>query len=742
MPEHRRAILGLDKEERGYVLGESFSTALGEIAKTGVDLVCFTGDIADWGHPEEYLAATTRIEHILKIVDVPRDRFYAVPGNHDVQRNTAEDAWKGIRDWSSRASDRSGLGRWFREVGQAPSGISADWRDSILKRTEAFWNWLDSFGRPDLRPQSLKLLGFRKTLPARTFDHIHIDVHIIGLDSAWLCGADNDQGQILVTEEQVLAHVRDGEKPLAGYRIALIHHPLDHLADHYEVRRLLAANGVDLLLHGHQHTQTVITTAEPGAQLRLLASGCLIEGEHGKNWPNGFQLIEIDVKRKTGAVHFRKWARNARYWAKGTDIYRDAPDGVLRWPPESEAPVAELSFQDAVELERASETSPIESAVHTGFRLHVDNTLIHSLVRCLEKRAKEVDVAGLLGFANFLVFADTIVFGHQELDAVRETSERLITELHMLQLEDSAVDHVTVSRENFESACRLAAARLGPQVDVSLRGMRSLKPDARVKLHPEGVEVDVLRYQRVHDLITMPAQSEKGLVELAKHAIAERRSVGAFEYAIGIDDVLRKALRKAYVARPWDVHLTEKMAILFRIHLHHVLASRQGALHAPAPGRMRLLSHLISTVSLASEDHLRHLDLLVPDIARFVVNTREGDPRRVLAAAIELRARAATIRERLRSLACDLLTEQDDESRRDFRAEARKLVAGQTERNEPDRWGLKLILLAHIANVGFGFDLQIKWWRKGPVVALSHDSTFFNADDPDFRSLIRNCGNG
>jgi hypothetical protein len=352
-------------------------------------------------------------------------------------------------------------------------------------------------------------------------------------------------------------------------------------------------------------------------------------------------------------------------------------------------------------------------------------------------------VAGLLGFANFLVFADTIVFGHQELDSVRETSERLISELHELQLGDRALDHVTVSRESFEQACRIAAARLGPHVDVAVDGFRSHLADERLSLQPEGVEVDVNRYQRVHDLIATPTPWEHELVGLAKLAIAERRSVGAFEYALGVDDRLREALRKCFLDNRWSVRLTEKMAILFRINLNHVLASRQGAVHAPAPARTRLLSHLISTVALTSEDNLRHLDLLVPDVAHFVAQGSGGNPRRVLAEAIELRERAAPIRTRLRSLACDLLTGQNSESRRDFRVAARKLVDKDTEHNEPASWGLKLFLLAQLAGASFGFNLQMEWWRRGPVVALSHDSAFFNAEDPDFRTLIRNsCGNG
>ncbi len=50
-----------------------------------VDLVCFTGDAADWGLHEEYARARNRLDTILNALDVPRERLYLVPGNHDVQ---------------------------------------------------------------------------------------------------------------------------------------------------------------------------------------------------------------------------------------------------------------------------------------------------------------------------------------------------------------------------------------------------------------------------------------------------------------------------------------------------------------------------------------------------------------------------------------------------------------------------------------------------------------------------------
>src|SRR5919205_1115127 len=328
MPKTRKAKLALDKEERGYVLGKSFLNALEEIAKRKIDLVCLTGDVADWGHPKEYAAATVRIEQILEIAGVPKDRFFVVPGNHDVQRHIAKDAWQGIRDWYSRTHNGAALGRWFRDVEEPPLITNSQWRRDILKRTNAFWNWFGNF-QPGLRPQRPNLLGFRKTLPAGTFEHINVDVHIIGLDSAWLCGADDDQGHILLTEQQILAHVRDGSNPLGGFRLALVHHPLTHLADYEDVRPLLAAD-VDLVLHGHQHRPAVLNTDEPGAQLRVMAAGCLIEGDLGMGWPNEFHLIEVNVENRATEVHFRKWAKNPRYWAKGSDIYQDAPDGILQ----------------------------------------------------------------------------------------------------------------------------------------------------------------------------------------------------------------------------------------------------------------------------------------------------------------------------------------------------------------------------------------------------------------------------
>lgn len=234
--------------------------------------------------------------------------------------------------------DLDSLSRWIcGATSTPPPGVDKEWRDAILERTAAFWSWYEEF--TGARHKSPGQLGYRATLPRDSLAGVSEDVHIVGLDSAWLCGAEcehqgrvlKDQGSIAVTEDQVLAHIRDGEEPVGGYRIALIHHPLDHLVDHHNVRRLLGDGGVDLLLHGHQHEATSMVTSEGGESLRVLAAGCLIEGELGKNWPNEFHVIDVDVPSRAGEVHFREWSARARTWALGTGFYRNAPSGTLRW---------------------------------------------------------------------------------------------------------------------------------------------------------------------------------------------------------------------------------------------------------------------------------------------------------------------------------------------------------------------------------------------------------------------------
>lgn len=85
---HERGPRETEPARRFRVLGEVWRKNLAELRDEGpVDLVCFTGDLADWGHAAEYEAASTFLQdELLTPLGLPRERLFLVPGNLDLGR--------------------------------------------------------------------------------------------------------------------------------------------------------------------------------------------------------------------------------------------------------------------------------------------------------------------------------------------------------------------------------------------------------------------------------------------------------------------------------------------------------------------------------------------------------------------------------------------------------------------------------------------------------------------------------
>src|SRR5688572_17293034 len=130
MPSHRVRILHLsDLHERGSreaevwrrrrVLGQAWLDNLRAMLEDGpIDLVCFTGDAADWGKAEEFERTTDFFEAVLKETGLSWDRFFVVPGNHDIDRKVEDKLWKRARPLVLSQS-RLDAARWM--AGQTTS---------------------------------------------------------------------------------------------------------------------------------------------------------------------------------------------------------------------------------------------------------------------------------------------------------------------------------------------------------------------------------------------------------------------------------------------------------------------------------------------------------------------------------------------------------------------------------------------------------------------------------------------
>ncbi|EJN31874.1 putative phosphohydrolase [Pseudomonas sp. GM78] len=292
-------------------------------------MVCFTGDIADWGVPEEYAEARVFFEQLAIDVGVTPDRLFFVPGNHDICRGVNVSSWRKLRQAALAVGER-GVSDWMAG-GRAPFGIKAKLREEVGARQQHYRDWLESMGRSELLAKNSPhgFLGYRVSLelPGLSFP-----VHIIGLDTSWLAGDDHDYGKLMLTNDQIGRLSSDDQgAPLNGFRLALMHHPLTQLVDCTDARRILA-DTTDLLLRGHQHEPLADAWTDADRGLIELAAGSLYEGTEGHRYPNGYTLINIitedNGQPKRYELRFRSWSQHG-HWHDDSSLYRSAVNGRL-----------------------------------------------------------------------------------------------------------------------------------------------------------------------------------------------------------------------------------------------------------------------------------------------------------------------------------------------------------------------------------------------------------------------------
>lgn len=311
--------------------GDRWLSNLDDLVKDGSpDMLCVTGDLAWSGDIKEYEDLTRFLRTTCNRAGVPWEHVFVVPGNHDIVRGVHENAWRKLR--SIQPEEYRRLGQWM--VGGATlRDIEEQTRDDLLQRQSAFRAWVQDTLRPALLPNERSphpTLGYRETIQLRDRP---FPVHIIGLDSAWLSGDDNDSGKLRLTDEQVgrLVSTSDGQK-LSGLRLALMHHPLDELdrQDRSLCRDILTGS-VDILLHGHSHETDPKTRTDPNGSLPELGAGCLY---NHPLYRSTCHMVVAVCDDPGEPLHFdlvpRIWSAKGHWHADNT-ISERIENGRLRW---------------------------------------------------------------------------------------------------------------------------------------------------------------------------------------------------------------------------------------------------------------------------------------------------------------------------------------------------------------------------------------------------------------------------
>jgi len=210
------------------------------------DHIAVTGDLVNFSLPEEYRGARAWLETLGSTRDVT-----VVPGNHDV---------------------------YVRGVEQCAAAFWGDYMtgDDGLQRF------------PFLRRRG--------------------DVALIALSSGLPTGPFMATGRLGARQLSRFAELLDQTNGL--FRIILIHHPplspfrrhLRRLVDGAELRRVLAAKGAELLLHGHDHRRAVVWLNGPRGKIPAVGvPSASALTRHGEEDEAGYNIFRIEDATANGA---------------------------------------------------------------------------------------------------------------------------------------------------------------------------------------------------------------------------------------------------------------------------------------------------------------------------------------------------------------------------------------------------------------------------------------------------------
>jgi 3',5'-cyclic AMP phosphodiesterase CpdA len=183
-----------------------------DIVEQAPDHIAVTGDLVNLGLPEEFLRAAEWLHHL-----GPSSKVTAIPGNHDAY---------------VRLHPKAGTHHWRPYMEANPAGQAL-------------------FATPEERFPFVRRFG---------------DVALVALSSAIPTMPFIAAGKVGSPQRELLGEALDALKAEGLFRVVLIHHPPLRvqagwhrgLRDAGKFKKILRRHGAELVLHGHNHAQTVL----------------------------------------------------------------------------------------------------------------------------------------------------------------------------------------------------------------------------------------------------------------------------------------------------------------------------------------------------------------------------------------------------------------------------------------------------------------------------------------------------
>ncbi|WP_177001300.1 metallophosphoesterase [Streptomyces sp. cf386] len=412
--------------------------------RTPVDAVVFSGDLAFSARPDQFsFAREALLDPLQDLLGLDRDRMVLAPGNHDVDISRIDQ---------------------FQENGLL-SGLTS--RDAVNQLLDAknLMTYLDRMA-PWLEfvDDYYADTGVERLSPLVTLHRFTASgstVAVACLTSAWRAtgeGDDADRAHLIVGDRQ-MTRAAD-ELGDADVKIAVMHHPLDWLAefDRGDVRRELGR--FDVLCTGHVHVVDPVGLASKTGPLMHSMAGSLYQS---RDYLNAYSVVDVDRTHAPHAftVHVRSYFDSRDAFDEGLNVvpggrqvidFAEPGRPVPAPPPEEEvvtrtaADLATERLLDAVR-ERSLNLAPDRWQMDMD-RLLVPPVLLHlpveqylALTDLEEGRITPDDLAASLSeHRHFVVVGDEYCGLTSTLQWLAYTAYRLDTQYAPVVIDFTAVE--------------------------------------------------------------------------------------------------------------------------------------------------------------------------------------------------------------------------------------------------------------------------------------------------------------
>lgn len=268
--------------------------------KNSCKFVVFSGDLVLSPNEDNFLGVEKNfIKPLMSILELKMDKFFVVPGNHEIDRENIE-----------VSLEQLAVENYFRSY-KKTDNEKRDEHNKISKHLHhKFDNYLDFYKRLFCEKSADVEHFIYEFNSAHIYHYSNNSIGIACINSSLSCfgNSTTEVGKIYIGREQIdnlYKNIKD-----CDIKIAVFHHPLESsdIISHDEVKKTLY-DKFHVILTGHNHTERAYSVTENDRSAYYSVSSCLYSVEYKTEtiYDPSYSFVQIDCDELSGIAFYRKY---------------------------------------------------------------------------------------------------------------------------------------------------------------------------------------------------------------------------------------------------------------------------------------------------------------------------------------------------------------------------------------------------------------------------------------------------